>query len=215
VPIVTRLEPEKSRPHRTSVYLDGAFAFAVESRLALGLQVGAELTVADVTALERRQAVDTALQQALRYLAFRPRSADEVARYLARKEVPAEIAEQVLARLREAGYVDDQQFAALWVDSRVSFRPRARWALRSELRDKGIDAEIAEEAVSAVDEEVGAMQVARKALPHVAHLGHDLFVHRLMGRLQRRGYGFETARRVVDVLWNELHPEAGSRPDQP
>ena len=61
MPIVTRLEPEKSRPHRTSVYLDGAFAFAVESRLALGLQVGAELTVAEVTALERRQAVDTAL----------------------------------------------------------------------------------------------------------------------------------------------------------
>ena len=62
------------------------------------------------------------------------------------------------------------------------------------------------------------MRVARKALGHLAHLDRDTFYRRLLGRLQRRGYGYGVCRHVVDTLWDELHgadadPEQRARPD--
>ncbi len=216
MPVITALVEQKERRGRTSVFLDGEFAFGLDDLLAMGLRVGQELPAAEIASLQHREAVESAYQRALHYLSFRPRSEEEMARYLSGKEVPAEAAEEVLARLRGAGLVDDRRFALSWVENRESFRPRARWALQRELRGKGIDGELAEAAVSEVDELAGAMRVGRKALPHVARLEHDLFVRRLLGRLQRRGYGYETARRVVDALWAEMHPEPPdprARPD--
>ena len=57
------------------------------------------------------------------------------------------------------------------------------------------------------------MRVARKALPHLVHLERDVFYRRLLGRLQRRGFGYGICRRVTDILWDEVHGE-GSDSEQ-
>jgi len=43
--------------------------------------------------------------------------------------------------LLELGLIDDMAFARFWRESRDMHRPQGRWALRQELRRKGIEAE--------------------------------------------------------------------------
>jgi len=200
---ITSLVAQKGNARRVSVYLDGEYAFGLSAMLLADLSVGQMLATEEIEALKERDLVERAYRRATRFLSYRPRSEQEVVRYLERKDIEEHVREQVLARLRNAHLVDDREFARLWVENRETFRPRGRRALRSELWQKGVAREIVERAVSEVDEEQGAMRVARKALSHYVGLEKKTFYRRLLGYLQRRGFGYGVSYRIVDALWEE------------
>ncbi len=83
---------------------------------------------------------------ALRFLAQRPRSEQEVRRRLRRAGVAEAAEEAVISQLRQNALVDDTAFAEYWVEQRQSFRPRGARLLRAELRQHGIDTRAAEAA---------------------------------------------------------------------
>ena len=81
------------------------------------------------------------------------RSRKELADKLAKKDVPAEIATRLLDRFEEVGLIDDEAFARAWIASRQPGKGLARRALAQELRRKGIDDEVAREALDEIDPE--------------------------------------------------------------
>lgn len=200
---ITALVVQQRNRYRANVYLDGEFAFGLSDILAAELRVGQELSAEDVEALQQRDTLEVAYNRALNFLSFRPRSEQEMRQYLEKRGLEAPAIDAVLARLRRAGFLDDRAFARYWVENREAHRPRGRWALGVELRRKGIEDEIIEAASSDVDEEASAMRAAREVLHRYAALDRETFFRRMLGRLQRRGFGYGVARRVVETLWNE------------
>ncbi len=93
-------------------------------------------------------------------LTGRARTRSELATKLSARDVPDDIATRLLDRFEEVGLVDDAAFARDWVEQRQSGRGLARRALAQELRRKGIDDEVAREALDEIepDDEV---EVAR------------------------------------------------------
>ena len=89
----------------------------------------------------------------LRALTGAPKTRSQLAELLARRGVPEEAAEAVLDRFTEVGLIDDAAFARAWVSSRQAGRGLARRALQAELRAKGVDPEVAAEAVELVDDD--------------------------------------------------------------
>src|SRR6195952_2112278 len=84
-------------------------------------------------------------------LTGRARSRSDLATKLAQRNVPDDIAGRLLDRFEEVGLVDDAAFARLWVEQRQSGRGLARRALAQELRRKGIDDDVAREALDEID----------------------------------------------------------------
>ena len=128
------------------------------------------------------------------------RSRSDLAAKLAQRHVPAEVATRLLDRFEEVGLVDDAAFAREWVAQRQEGRGLARRALAQELRRKGIDDEVAREALSEVDEadEVEAARIlVRRKLRSVRGLETDKAVRRLVGMLARKGHSSGVAYRVV------------------
>ena len=68
---------------------------------------------------------------AVRYLASRPKSVDEIARHLRGKRFDVADIERAIDRLRAQRYVDDEAFARYWVEQRERFKPRGDRALTS------------------------------------------------------------------------------------
>jgi regulatory protein len=142
----------------------------------------------------------------LQLLTARPRTRDELRKALLRKEIEAEVAEQVLGRLDDVGLIDDKAFAEMWVHSRHTYQGMGRRALAVELRRRGVDNDTAAEAVASVDsdaEEERARQLVRKRLPSMGSADQPTKIRRLVGMLARKGYAQGLAYRVVkDELKN-------------
>jgi regulatory protein len=133
-------------------------------------------------------------------LTGRARSRSDLAAKLAQRNVPDEIATRLLDRFEEVGLVDDAAFARGWVEQRQSGRGLARRALAQELRRKGIDDEVAREALDEIDpdEEVEAARtLVRRKLRTVSDLDQQVAVRRLTGMLARKGYPPSVTFRVV------------------
>ena len=94
----------------------------------------------------------------LRQLTSSAKSRKQLADKLAERDVPEDVAEAVLDRFEEVQLIDDAEFARMWVRSRSQTRSLARSAIRRELAGKGIDPELAEEALEQIstDDEVEA-----------------------------------------------------------
>ena len=133
-------------------------------------------------------------------LTGRARTRHQLADKLAQKNVPDELATRLLDRFEEVGLVDDAAFAREWVAQRSAGRGLARRALAHELRRKGIDDEVAAEALATVDpdDEVElAHALVRRKLKSVQGLDRDKATRRLVGMLARKGHSPGVAYAVV------------------
>ncbi len=133
-------------------------------------------------------------------LTGRARSRQELADKLASRDVPAEIASRLLDRFEEVGLVDDAAFARGWVSGRQSAKGLARRALAQELRRKGVDDEVAREALDEVEpetEDAAARVLVRKRLRSLSRVDDVTATRRLVGMLARKGYGAGVAFAVV------------------
>lgn len=136
----------------------------------------------------------------LRLLTTSPRSRAELADALRRRNVPEVSAEVVLDRLAAVGLVDDQAFAAAWVQSRHRGRGLARRALAVELRRRGVEAEAVAGAVETLDSDQElqrARDLVLRRLPATEGLPHAARLRRLSGLLARKGYPAGLIRQVV------------------
>ena len=207
---VTALKVQKRNPQRVNVYLDGEFAFGLARITAAWLHIGQELSAEKIAQMQAEDAREVGYQQALRLLSYRPRASAEVRRNLEKHAMPAEVIEDVLARLQRAGLLDDSRFAQAWVENRSEFRPRGRRALAVEMRQRGLDDESIQQALAEVDEEALADQAASKQSRRLAGLDETAFKHKLSGFLARRGFGYAVIRDTVDRHWNKIRNDEGT-----
>jgi regulatory protein len=210
---ITALEQQAHHPERINLSIDGRFALGISAELMLkmGLHIDQELSTEELEELKSAEAVQQAVEHAINYLSFRPRSQAEVRLYLRKKETPPEIIEAALERLQRLDYVNDKAFTSFWVENREQFNPRGSRALRNELRLKGVDREIVEEMVDEEHDEELALRAARKKaalLLQASDMDYTKFRNRLGGFLQRRGFSYEVVSHVVRALWQEFKEQA-------
>ncbi|MFJ8002167.1 recombination regulator RecX [Streptomyces sp. NPDC096310] len=136
----------------------------------------------------------------LRLLTGTPRTRKQLADALEKREIPQDIAEEVLSRFEDVGLINDAAFADAWVESRHHGRGLARRALARELRTKGVESALIDEAVGQLDserEEETARELVARKLRATRGLERDRRVRRLAGMLARKGYPESMALRVV------------------
>lgn len=148
----------------------------------------------------------------LRLLTGTPRTRKQLADAMHKREIPDDVAEQILERFQEVGLIDDQAFANAWVESRHRGRGLARRALAQELRHRGVDADLVNEAVGLLDhdqEEETARDLVRRRIRGTRGLDRDKRIRRLAGMLARKGYSEGLALKVVrDALAADKADEA-------
>ncbi|MFD0520545.1 regulatory protein RecX [Paractinoplanes durhamensis] len=147
---------------------------------------------------------------------MRPRTRAELAKVLARKEISEEAIAEVLDRYDEVGIIDDAAFARAWVASRHHGRGLARRALANELRQRGVDAEVAGEALDSIDDE-GEAAAARALVDRKLRTATgppDAVFRRLVGMLARKGYPAGVAIRAVKDALADRDAEAAEFADQ-
>jgi regulatory protein len=219
MPEITAMEPQKRRG-RLNIFVDGQFVIGVGEAVAadLGLRVGREITPEKLREIGSAEEVQKALDSALGLLEVRARAKREIETRLSQKGIEESIIAIVVAKLVKLGLLDDAQFAAQWVEAKTRVggsRPIGRRRLSSELYAKGVAKDQIADAVDVVsnaDELALARAAASKKVRVVPSDREALQKERqkLMGFLQRRGFGWETVKQVT----RESLPAVGDSDDE-
>lgn len=205
---VTALETQTHNTDRVSVFVDGDFAFGVHEDLVVKhqLRVGCSLTQEEQRDIEWEDQYRRARQRALDYLAHKPRTEHEVRRTLRKRDVPSSIIDDVIDRLYELTYLDDEQYAENYVRNRFSNKKYGPIRLRRELVQRGIDRALAEAAVEELFSEKNMHTVARehaeKRSARLTDADPRRRKQKLYRYLRRRGFRTETIYGVLnDLEW--------------
>lgn len=146
---------------------------------------------------------------ALRYLSFRPRSEKEIRDYLRKKKVQESLVEIIITKLKEQKFLNDEEFARIWIESRMRFKPRSMKLIKIELSQKGVPKEIIEaiiqnsefplhEANRIQNDEAMVRKLIEKKIGKYKNLPRQE-VYRKLGRvLVQKGFGWDTIKRGID-----------------
>jgi regulatory protein len=195
---VTKITQQLKRTDRYSIFVDDKYVFSLSENALLesGLHSGQELSREEVGEYKRLSADDKVYNQALRYVAMRPRTNWELATYLERKGASPALVNQILSKLTNIGLLDDNKFAEMFVNDRRLLRPTSRRKLIAELRKKHVASDAIEKAVGSEqkDEQSALTEViARKR--RQAKYQDDL---KLMQYLARQGFNYDDIKSALN-----------------
>ena len=155
--------------------------------------------------------------KAINYLTRRPHSEKEVRDNLFKpyfrlklpEEQKKEIQEKiriVLDNLKRQRYVNDVEFAQWWIEQRSRFKPKGWRVIEMELKQKGIEKEIIQEArktditTSLPGEKEQALQIIAKRMKKYEGLTRNELYQKLGGFLARRGFDLDIIRSCIDEV---------------
>ena len=145
-----------------------------------------------------------ALNNAYMLLRIRPRSEREVRDRLKLKGYTGDLIEDIVAGLKKTGEIDDLKFAAFWVESRMHLNPAGDVVLKHELKRKGVEAGIIDQALKSkadnYDEYKIALSMAEEKFRRFSSIDKRKALKRVYDFLLRRGFKYDTVQRILDEM---------------
>jgi len=147
-----------------------------------------------------------ALELAYRYINRRERTVAEVRKHLINRQIEPGEAEAAIEQLLEDSVLDDERFARLFVQDKRSLEQWGTERIRRGLESRGIDRELAEEALAQAGPAPGlaganagdvptdrdrALDLLRRRFPAPPRERRER--ERALGVLLRKGYEYELA----------------------
>ena len=203
--VITSIAAMPKYPGRCEVDVNGQLfaTLSIEALERLRISIGIDISDR-VEAVLAEAAALAVYDRALNMLAFRARSARELARALVRKGADRVHVEQAIARLVEQGFVDDAAFARAFSRAKVVGANHSRRRVQQDLLRKGVAREVADGAIVEVFQEEGidpltlVEAAARRKLRTLASLEPVVRRRRLYGFLARRGFDADDIRRAME-----------------
>jgi len=206
---VTSITRQKGHQNRVSIFLDDKYSFGLSLEVVheFNIHKGQELTAQEISIINEFELFHKAVNTALRYVSYRPRSESEIRTRLRRQKYDSALINKVLDKLKQQRVVDDLSFAEFWKDSREFFSPRSKRMIKLELRRKGVADEVAERTTCEVDDQAGAYKAALKKANSLKNLEYGKFQKKLFSFLHNRGFGYQIVRPTIDKVWAQLEQE--------
>jgi regulatory protein len=196
---ITKIEAQVKTRGRYSIFVDDVFAFGL-SEMALinsGIKVGLEITAKDLENFKQESDLDKIYGRLLDLLARRPRSEWELRDYLKRKKVEKDHADKLLNKLSKSGYVNDEDFARRWVDSRRLLKSTSKRKLQLELRQKRISDEIINKVLA--DDETDELEVLKNLIVKKRIQTRYQDDQKLMAYLVRQGFTYSDIKQALSA----------------
>ncbi|MEN1970198.1 recombination regulator RecX [Lentibacillus sp. N15] len=203
---ITRITTQKKHKSRYNIYIDDGngeqYGFSVDESILVEyrLKKGLELDDVMITTLMNQDTLHRSYTLAINYLSYRMRTKKEIHDYLVRKEVDEAHIPTIMDRLEQEKLIDDQQFADTFVRTRINTTSKGPRLVQKELQDKGVQAVIAQQAVTTYSYEIQyekARKLVEKKLNQQSKHAFRQRQQQLQGQLMQKGFSQAV---IKDVL---------------
>jgi len=188
------------------VFIDDNYCFSIPEQDYISNKLYKDMTMSEeqLAFIRDKILVSAARERAVRYLTFKDRSEYEILNKLIDAGFDKNIAQNAVNELKVIGYLDDTRFAMKYLSERIRTKALSKKTLGYELKNKGIDNEIIEKALSEFeidDYEVALREGKRKFGKY--DLNDKKIEQKLCRFLLHRGFSYE----IVDKVIREMKKE--------
>jgi regulatory protein len=204
---ITKITPQKKRKDRYALFQDETFLIGIsqESLLKYGLHVGSTLSDSNFNQLKEEERNVVLRNQALRYLSRRAHSVKELKDKLKQKGFASGAIETVIGDLKQKGYLDDQEFARMYLREEMRLKKSGPLLIKNKLLVKGIFREVIEEVLAeGYDDQLqyeNCHVLAAKKLKTLQDLSEQKRKEKLAAYLKQKGFTWDTCRGVFEELF--------------
>jgi len=204
--VITKIEYQKKDPERVNIYVDGEFFCGISLNVLAQENLYEGLTIDEQT-LDRILKEDLEsrfMNRAVEYLSRTVKTEFQVRQYLKNLKFKKKgvwfnediqldwdlLFEQIIDSLKKYKYIDDEEFAHAFVQSRLNVKPRGKSVLISELLSKGVNKEIAQRVC---DQEItDELDVLRNAFrKKFKDEKFNIQNQKMVGYLLRKGFSWD------------------------
>ncbi|MFW6172394.1 MAG: regulatory protein RecX [Elusimicrobiota bacterium] len=201
---VTAIEINKYKKNTYNVFIDGNYAFGLHLKALeqTGIRKGDILNHNQIKEIIKASGYYDAIDYSRLLLSYRRRTEKELINRLIKKGYSELIAKKVVDVMKKTGDVNDSRFAVEWIRQRRQNKPKGNFAIKMELRKKGISEKKIEQAFQMVNQEkpYDELQLAWKAcenmLDKYRSLPKKTAERRLIGYLKRRGFSWDVVNKI-------------------
>jgi len=152
--------------------------------------------------------------RALRFLSYRPRSEKEIKDYFLKinkqksiNKTTDEMIEAVVEKLKKYRFLNDEEFARIWVTQRTKIKPRAWRVIQFELKQKGISEEIIQslrfpdkqEEFKIQDDLESAKILVQRKIERYKSLTKQEIYQKLGRFLAGKGFSWDTIKKAIEL----------------
>ncbi len=197
-----KISAKKGRGDKMHVYIDGEYLLTVDEIFwfSSGYISGDEINEEELTAFEEAAGSRRAFNSALNSLDYRDHSEREIRQKLLRK-FDSQYVDEAVEKLTELDLVNDERYAQMYARELFEHKKFGKKRIFSELRVKGISADIANAAVEELfeDEEPDNIQrivdiIGKK---YYNRMNDEVGRKKVFSALLRMGYGFSDIREAM------------------
>ncbi len=140
MPVISKITVQKKNKERYNVYFEDVYQFSVDEAVLIKyhLRKGMEVTKELLEEIIVEDAIRKGYGLAINFLSYRMRSIKEVSDYLLKKELDLEAVQTIINRLIKDNYLNDQEFAQAFVQSRINLSLKGPEIIKRELFEKGV-----------------------------------------------------------------------------
>ena len=199
---ITSITPQKKDKTRCNIDVDGKFycGMKLDTAIANGLKAGMHVDLAELSKMQLESEKLTALDKALKHISVSMKTEKEIRIFLKRKGYLEDVAEYVLDKMKDYGYVNDETYASSYVEG-ASKRKGSR-LLQLELRQKGIDGEIIDSVLSTLEDET---ESAKRCLEKYMRGKpfDEATLKKAYRNLLSKGFDYDTCKQAIESLKDE------------
>ncbi len=155
--------------------------------------------------MRKNKLTSSPMDAALDYLSDRARTVREMEEKLDSLNYGESDVNQVISRLIELKYLDDEKYAADFIATRLATKPISKKKLWTQLYAHKLPKNVINEALDAISPEIeadNALQVAKKFDDQFSSLDEHERKQRVTRRLMGRGFSYDAAKKALEAIYS-------------
>lgn len=207
-----KITAKSGRKDKMHIYIDGEYLLTVDEIFwfSCGYISGDEINEEELTAFEEAAGSRRAFNSALNSLDYRDHSEKEIRAKLLRKH-DADYVDEAVEKLIELDLVNDERYAENYARELFEHKKFDKMRIKSELRAKGISADIANAAVEELFDEEEPDNIQRIVdiigKRYYNRMNDEVGRKKVFSALQRMGYSFSDIREAMSEFSDDEYYE--------
>ena len=186
------------------------FYVSEDTIIKYGLIKKIELTKDQLKEIIAHESVESVYSKAVHYLQYGLRTKQEIKDYLTKKEIAPKVIDEVIEKLVEIGYLNDEHYVEAAVTDYFNLNLKGPYWIKRKLQEKELDKDAIDKYIAKICTEEAMIEMLYKIIERefkVRREAKNKKIQKITQKLYTNGFTSDIIRKVFDIFFEDYEEE--------